>query len=155
MAAARRRGVMKKDDLLEAMEEAATDVPDSPQRPELPGALSAVAAAAEAEGALGAQAAAKPEAGPTTQPAAPKKQGIPYEVVYDAVWVRREPNSKGDRLTKRVKGDRLRIFGFDDTQNWGRVQVKVREGEVEGWVMLQHDELGDLIRTCEDEEMGP
>eukprot|EP00439_Symbiodinium_sp_Y106_P060349 s2592_g8.t3 len=131
MAAARRRGVMAKDDLLEAMEEAATDVPDSPQRPELPGALSAVAAAAEAQqGAAGAP-----------------KLGVLYEVIYDAVWIRREPNAKGDKLTKRVKNDRLRVLGLDETQNWGKVHVNVREGELEGWVMLHHEELGELIRT--------
>ncbi|CAE7512955.1 unnamed protein product, partial [Symbiodinium sp. CCMP2456] len=120
---------------------AATDVPDSPQRPELPGALGAVAKAAEVQ-----------TEAERSAPKATPKLGVLYEVVYDAIWIRREPNAKGDKLTKRVKNDRLRVLGLDETQNWGKVHVNVREGELEGWVMLQHEELGELIRTCADDD---
>ncbi|CAE6926536.1 unnamed protein product [Symbiodinium natans] len=104
MAAARRRGVMAKDDLLEAMEEAATDVPDSPQRPELPGALGAVAAAVESEAR--APRASTSESKETEAKPPPRREGILYEVVYDAIWIRREPNPKGDKLTKRNPAER-------------------------------------------------
>ena len=32
------------------------------------------------------------------------------EVVYDAVWIRREPNAKGDKLTKRSRTAKSKVF---------------------------------------------
>ena len=65
-----------------------------------------------------------------------------------------------------MKHDRFRLLHLDDTGNWGklkardrsicsnpqkcyefRLQVVLSEGEVEGWVMLHHPDLGELIRT--------
>jgi len=148
MAAAKRaagRGVMGKRDLLDAMEEeVATDVPDSPMQPELPGALGTLGAAAQAE--------AKEAQAKEAKSIPLEKKGVLYEVVFDAVWIRQEPNSKGAKLTKRVKRDRLRVTDFDETQNWGKVQVHLSEGDVEGWVMLLHEDLGELIRPCADDD---
>lgn len=78
--------------------------------------------------------------------------GVLYEVAYQAIWIRQLPDSKSEKLTKRMKSDRFRLLDFDETGNWGRLKVVLTSGEVDGWVMLQHPDLGELIRKCEDDD---
>jgi len=80
------------------------------------------------------------------------QNGVLYEVCYQSVWIRQAPDSKSEKVTKRMKKDRFRLFDFDETGNWGKLKVTLTSGEVDGWVMLHHPDLGDLIRTCEDDD---
>eukprot|EP00434_Breviolum_minutum_P008314 symbB.v1.2.007335.t1/scaffold412.1/size211423/6 len=80
------------------------------------------------------------------------QNGVLYEVCYQSVWIRQAPDSKSEKVTKRMKKDRFRLFDFDATGNWGKLKVTLTSGEVDGWVMLHHPDLGDLIRTCEDDD---
>jgi len=89
---------------------------------------------------------------PTQPLPLPPKKGQLYEVVFSSVWVRRSPDSAGARLTKRLKGDRVRIFDFDESGNWGKVEVKVKDGLEEGWMLLEHEEIGVLLAPCEDDD---
>lgn len=82
----------------------------------------------------------------------PPKQGQLYEVAYTSVWVRRSPDSAGGRMTKRLKGDRMRILDFNESGDWGKVEVKLKGGMEEGWMLLEHEELGTLLAPCEDED---
>ena len=109
------------------------------RRPELPGALGAVAKATEARtgqkgSARSPSAALTSEVQTEAERSAPKatpKLGVLYaawtyesfardrmtgsaeEVVYDAIWIRREPNAKGDKLTKRSRTAKSKVrHGF-------------------------------------------
>lgn len=74
--------------------------------------------------------------------------GILYEVVYSAVWIRSQPHTDGERLSKRMKGERIRLLDFDDTRKWGRLCVHLANGQVTGWMLLEHEELGPLLEPC-------
>ncbi|CAJ1379427.1 unnamed protein product, partial [Effrenium voratum] len=96
------------------------------------------------------------EAPDSPSPRAQAFEAVPrgelYEVVYQAVWIRNAPDGKGQQITKRMCKDRFRILGFDESGNWGKLKVLLREGEAVGWVMLQHPDLGELIRKCADND---
>ena len=77
-----------------------------------------------------------------------------YEVVYDSVWIRREPDAKAARVSKRIKGQRLQILEFDETGFWGRTVFKTSEGMDEGWMLLAHGEFGELLRPVHDDGQG-
>lgn len=91
-------------------------------------------------------------------PDSPTDRGMAYEVVYASVWIRKEPDPKGAQLSRRVKGERVSVVGFDDSGSWARVVFKQAEGprhimvEVEGWMLLAHPELGELLRKVVVEE---
>lgn len=84
-------------------------------------------------------------------------RGMAYEVVYASVWIRKEPHPKGGQLSRRVKGERVAVVGLDDSGTWARVVFKQAEGprhvmvEVEGWMLLAHPELGELLRKVQEE----
>ena len=86
--------------------------------------------------------------------AAPEVKGELYEVVYDSVWIRREPDAKAARVSKRIKGQRLQILEFDETGFWGRTVFKTSEGMDEGWMLLAHGEFGELLRPVHDDGQG-
>jgi len=83
-----------------------------------------------------------------------KEKGELYEVVYDSVWIRREPDAKAARVSKRIKGQRLQILEFDETGFWGRTVFKTSEGMDEGWMLLAHGEFGELLRPVHDDGQG-
>eukprot|EP00435_Cladocopium_sp_Y103_P064684 s376_g26.t1 len=93
----------------------------------------------------------QPAEGKDVEPVA-EAPGVLYEVAYQAVWIRQSPDSKSEKLTKRMKNDRFRLLDFDESGNWGRLKVVLTSGEVDGWVMLHHPDLGELIRKCEDDD---
>eukprot|EP00930_Biecheleria_cincta_P052162 TRINITY_DN37403_c0_g1_i1.p1 TRINITY_DN37403_c0_g1~~TRINITY_DN37403_c0_g1_i1.p1 ORF type:complete len:515 (+),score=92.61 TRINITY_DN37403_c0_g1_i1:133-1677(+) len=95
---------------------------------------------------------ARAEETPAHPASPPPKRGQLYEVVYTAVWVRRSPEPAGAQMTKRLKGDRIRIFDFDDSGEWGKVEVKIKGGTEEGWMLLEHEQLGVLLAPCEDDD---
>ena len=39
-----------------------------------------------------------------------EEEGGLYEVAFDSVWIRREPDSGAARVSKRIKGQRVRIL---------------------------------------------
>ena len=83
-----------------------------------------------------------------------QKGGELYEVVYDSVWIRREPDAKASRVSKRIKGQRLQILEFDESGFWGRTAFKTSEGMDEGWMLLAHGEFGELLRPVQDDGQG-
>eukprot|EP00930_Biecheleria_cincta_P071728 TRINITY_DN59198_c0_g1_i1.p1 TRINITY_DN59198_c0_g1~~TRINITY_DN59198_c0_g1_i1.p1 ORF type:complete len:490 (+),score=92.46 TRINITY_DN59198_c0_g1_i1:186-1472(+) len=93
-------------------------------------------------------------------PDSPVDRGMAYEVVYASVWIRKEPHPEGGKLSRRVKGERVSVVGFDDTRTWARVVFKQAEGprhvmvEVEGWMLLAHSALGELLRKVEEDSSG-
>ncbi|CAJ1418631.1 unnamed protein product [Effrenium voratum] len=84
----------------------------------------------------------------TTEP------GDLYEVVYSAVWIRRAPFADAARVSKRIQGQRLRILDYDESRLWGHVVFKTSEGMDEGWMLIQHDDLGQLLKPVEDDGGG-
>mmetsp|Transcript_19006 Transcript_19006/g.52772 ORF Transcript_19006/g.52772 Transcript_19006/m.52772 type:complete len:115 (-) Transcript_19006:19-363(-) len=80
--------------------------------------------------------------------AAAAKDSQLYEVLYDAVWIRRSPSTQAEAVTKRLKGDVLSVLELEETSSgvWGRVHVATAEGQCEGWMLLRHPDLGELLR---------
>mmetsp|Transcript_46707 Transcript_46707/g.134529 ORF Transcript_46707/g.134529 Transcript_46707/m.134529 type:complete len:487 (-) Transcript_46707:194-1654(-) len=82
-------------------------------------------------------------------------QGMLYEVAYSAVWIRRGPSTTAETVSKRMRGEVVRILSVDDaTGCWGRVHIATAEGSIDGWMLLRHPGLGDLLRPLHSEVMG-
>lgn len=79
----------------------------------------------------------------------PELEGIVYEVVHKAIFVRSAPSASASAVSSLKRGDLVDVVGFDPSRCWGRAAVqKPQLGTVHGWVLLEHDELGTLLRRC-------
>jgi len=78
--------------------------------------------------------------------------GEQYEVVFESVWVRREPTVTAEKITRRFKGEIVTLRDFDADGSWGCVHIQTSEGKQVGWMKVS-SEQGDLLRpvaACED-----
>lgn len=69
-----------------------------------------------------------------------------FEVVYEAIFVRREPSMEASALSRRLRGQLLQLLCCDGTGRWGKVELKTSQGVHFGWVLLEHERLGPLLR---------
>lgn len=69
-----------------------------------------------------------------------------FEVVHEAIFVRREPSMEASALSRRLRGQLLQLLCCDGTGRWGKVEVKTSQGVHFGWVLLEHERLGPLLR---------
>jgi len=85
--------------------------------------------------------------------------GVEYEVIHDAVWIRDEPSSKGAKLGIRSRGEIVKMFELDETRDWRRIRTgganqiakELCEPAGSGWMLVQHPTLGDLLKPVDGE----
>mmetsp|Transcript_17472 Transcript_17472/g.41028 ORF Transcript_17472/g.41028 Transcript_17472/m.41028 type:complete len:365 (-) Transcript_17472:108-1202(-) len=81
-----------------------------------------------------------------TSPGSARARGMRYTVVQANVFAYEAPSLSAQELREFNKGDAVEVFGYDITRNWCHTQVSLPDGEiVTGWMLLQHDVLGELI----------
>jgi len=79
-----------------------------------------------------------------------------YEVLFSAVWVRAEPRDDAAKMTVRKQGEHVRLYDWDESGNWRRFRTggvdaysELRERVGEGWMMLSHPTLGNLLQRVD------
>lgn len=77
-------------------------------------------------------------------------RGIIFRVVQDSVTVYEEASPNAIELGMLGKGLMVEVLDYDRTRQWGRVEVfHPRTGYAEhGWVPLEDEELGQLLKPC-------
>mmetsp|Transcript_9428 Transcript_9428/g.18999 ORF Transcript_9428/g.18999 Transcript_9428/m.18999 type:complete len:410 (-) Transcript_9428:22-1251(-) len=78
-----------------------------------------------------------------------KKGGVSFRVLVDKVPINDEPSTSAEELTILVRGDEIEVFGYDQTRTWARVKAELPHGTEPGWVQIQNDVEGELIRPVE------
>eukprot|EP00930_Biecheleria_cincta_P042354 TRINITY_DN29136_c0_g1_i1.p1 TRINITY_DN29136_c0_g1~~TRINITY_DN29136_c0_g1_i1.p1 ORF type:complete len:549 (+),score=80.80 TRINITY_DN29136_c0_g1_i1:61-1707(+) len=76
-----------------------------------------------------------------------RKGGKIYEVVHKAVAIRYLPSTNADMVGTRIKGHFVELFESDASGKW-RMFFDADTGD-EGWILLQHAQLGDLVRPVD------
>mmetsp|Transcript_71122 Transcript_71122/g.135648 ORF Transcript_71122/g.135648 Transcript_71122/m.135648 type:complete len:613 (-) Transcript_71122:74-1912(-) len=87
------------------------------------------------------------------------EDGEPYEVVFQAVWVRAEPSVTAAKLEMKSRGQVINMYESDVTGAWRRVQVfKIEKGverQVNGWMKINDEDLGPLLKPFEQPAEHP
>lgn len=84
-----------------------------------------------------------------------------YEVVFPSVRIRRGPSRSAEPVgdSRRLKGETVSVLETETTDGvWGRIEHVSHEGRHSAWILLQHPELGSLLRPVvhieEDNTVG-
>lgn len=76
----------------------------------------------------------------------PRRKGAAFKVVCDEVPINEEASQSSEELTVLVRDEVIEVFGYDRTRNWARVKIELPHGTESGWVQIQNDVKGELIR---------
>jgi len=78
--------------------------------------------------------------------------GSLYEVVYDKVLVRADPDTSSRPVGYRIKGQLVELFELDKTRAWGLCfDAKYQDL---GWMLLVHPRFGELLRPINGMDMA-
>lgn len=83
-----------------------------------------------------------------------RDDGLEYEVAYKMIAIRKEPHLQGKVLGAAAQGERMLVYDWDPTKKWRKIHYRLRGGWgglVYAWVMIQHPELGELLREAKPE----
>jgi hypothetical protein len=80
--------------------------------------------------------------------------GTEYEVVSEAVRIRREPSVKAAFIGVRTRGQVVMMYEFDESRLWRRVETggktgmakDLQEPDGSGWMLLGDPQLGELMK---------
>jgi len=74
-------------------------------------------------------------------------RGVLHEVVYSAVWIRKEASVDSSKIAVKKQGEYIELFELDNTGDWARVEHEVYAGHyVTGWMLIKHENLGMLLK---------
>ncbi|CAJ1456055.1 unnamed protein product [Effrenium voratum] len=123
--------------------------------------LQAATEKAAAASAAAAAAASPAAAAATAVPAAPelapgpkmprRKGGLLYEVLHKAVAIRYLPSTTADMVGTRILGQMVELFEASADQRWRKMEDP--ESGEEGWMLLQHPQLGALLRPVSEDRL--
>jgi len=77
------------------------------------------------------------------EPLLPLGTGLLYEVVAERALVRSEPTTAAPVQFAEARGAVVEMFDWDKSRRWRQVLDKTNRV---GWMMLDHDDLGPLLR---------
>jgi len=87
-----------------------------------------------------------------TATAATAMMGTAYRVVAKKIWIRAQPSAQADGIGMRHQGQIVRMFEFDRTQSWRRVEMgtdpTIHEPRMTGWMLLVHPSMGVLLEPA-------
>eukprot|EP00415_Alexandrium_ostenfeldii_P001343 UN1343 len=75
-----------------------------------------------------------------------RRGGVQFRVVCHEVPINDEPSTASEELTLLLKDDVIEVFGYDQTRTWARVKIELPHGTESGWVQIQSDVKGELIK---------
>jgi len=77
-------------------------------------------------------------------------RGFLYEVAHPS-WVFAGRSAMSDKLGRRIPGQLIRVYDYDITRTWCRVETETRRGRgcESGWMLLTHDTLGPMLNRFE------
>merc|ERR1711972_62746 len=77
-------------------------------------------------------------------------EGDPHVVVHQRLAVRGHADMKSEIIASLSQGDVINLLEYDSTHCWRRHYVK--EVKAYGWIILEHDKYGALVKPVTQEE---
>ncbi|CAJ1394682.1 unnamed protein product [Effrenium voratum] len=79
-------------------------------------------------------------------PLAARRQGAVYRVAAEKAWVYEKPSTSAELLGLLRQHQLLEILDYDLPRSFGRVVVEQNGGRESGWVLLEDEFLGPLLK---------
>jgi len=80
-----------------------------------------------------------------------RKGGVLHEVMHKAVAIRYLPSTTADMVGTRILGQFVELFEESGDKKWRKME-DAESGE-EGWMLLQHPQIGSLLRPVSEERL--
>lgn len=78
------------------------------------------------------------------------RRGVLHEVVYNAVWIRKEASVDASKIAVKKQGEYVELFEVDKSGDWALVEHEVYEGHfITGWMLIKHESLGMLLKPVQ------